>query len=115
MNLQTSCTLVLIAAALLLTGCGPKHSYYWGDYEKSVYRMYHDEDFSPSKEINLLNGQIERANKKNMNIGPGIYAHLGYLYTLHGDTAAATQAFQSEKLAFPESAIMMNRLLEKLP
>ena len=66
MNRQTSCTLALIATALLLTGCGPKQSYYWGDYEKSVYRMYHDEDFSPSKEIDLLNGQIERANKKKL-------------------------------------------------
>ena len=98
------CLLILIFSFVFLLGCASKDMYYWGDYEKSVYRMYRSDEFSPSKEIALLKKQIEKARRSNKAVGPGINAHLGYLYSLEGDRVAAVDSFRAEKEAFPVHA-----------
>ncbi len=99
----------------MLLGCVEQQMYQWGHYEQSVYRMYHSKEFSPSNEIVILQKDIEKAKENNKQIGPGVQAHLGYLYTLEGDTVAATQMFESEMASFPESKVMIERLLRKMP
>lgn len=109
------CLLLLVCGFVFLSGCASKDIYYWGDYEKSVYRMYRSDKFSPSKEIAKLKKQVEKARRSKKLVGPGINAHLGYLYTLEGDRVAAADAFGAEKEAFPESQIMIDRLIKNLP
>ena len=106
-------TVAILATALI--GCADQQMYHWGHYEKSVYRMYHSKDFSPSQEIVILKKDIEQARKKNKLMGPGVQAHMGYLFTLEGDTVAATEAFNTEIEAFPESKVMIERILRKMP
>lgn len=114
--MRIRCRMVLFASLfILLGGCVEQQMYEWGHYEQSVYRMYHSKEFSPSKEIVILKKDIEKASQNKKQIGPGIQAHLGYLYTLEGDTVAATEMFEAEIKSFPESKVMIERFLRKMP
>lgn len=107
--------LILMLSMGFLFGCANKEIYYWGDYEKSLYRMYTSDKFSPSEEITILKKQVEKAHRSQKPVGPGINAHLGYLYSIQGDNVAAVEAFNAEKEAFPESHVIIDRFLKNLP
>jgi hypothetical protein len=106
---------LLACISIMALGCADQPMYQWGHYEQSVYRMYHSKEFSPSNEIVILKKDIEKARQSKKQIGPGVQAHLGYLYTLEGDTVAATAAFEDEIASFPQSKVMIERFLRKMP
>lgn len=66
-------------------------------------------------QIEILELDIEKARSKNQPLAPGIRAHMGFLYFQLGQYEQARQAFEAEKVAFPESAKLMNRFIGKLP
>ena len=89
--------------------------YDWGTYEASVFRMYSSrEDFSAAKEIDRLQAEVERTQRRGRLVPPGKMAHLGYLYLLAGDSASARNCFETERKLFPESRHFMDFLLAKL-
>jgi len=45
---------------------------------------------------------------------PGFHAQLGYAYYELGKVDQARQEFETEKADFPESAVLMDRLLARL-
>lgn len=104
--------LLVFVFCITAPGC-TRTLYYWGRYERSLLLMYRDtEDFNLTKEIELLKKDIDRAERKKYRVPPGVHAHLGYLYYLAGEDVAAKTHFELEKELFPESATLMNRLLE---
>ncbi|MNE50870.1 hypothetical protein D3C77_337030 [compost metagenome] len=43
-----------------------------------------------------------------------MHAELGYLYLEEGDSTAALQHFQQERVLFPESARFMDRVISQI-
>ena len=100
----------------LLAGCATPTTYHWGEYEEQVYVMYEAPDQGTAEsQIEVLELDIGKARSKNQPLAPGIRAHMGFLYFQLGQYEQARQAFEAEKVAFPESAKLMDRFIGKLP
>ena len=103
--------------AFLLAGCAtePNTLYFWGSYENQLYGMYCDPgETPPERQLERMEADIEIARAKGLALPPGFRAHLGYLYFQTGKYDLAVQAFEAEKVTFPESATLMNRFIEKI-
>ena len=60
-----------------MTGC-QRTLYDWGSYEQSVLNMYSShEDFSVAAEIDQLQGEVERTERRGRAIPPGKMAPKG--------------------------------------
>ena len=108
---------IILCVAASLCGCvTPDTSLYdWGGYEASLLRMYSKPGgFDAAAEIQRLSAQIDETEATGKRVPPGIHAHVGHLCRLGGDHGAAAAHFEAEKQLFPESARLMDRLLEGL-
>lgn len=105
--------LIPLAAAVALGGCvsAPKPLYNWDSYESTVYQYYRLGQNGPHEQIAALQRSIETARAKDLAVPPGLYAHMGLLYSSTGDIAEAYHYFTLEKQLFPESAPFMDFLL----
>jgi len=101
--------MVLISLGLL-SSCAEKPIYYWGNYESSLYRTM-VKGASPSEEILSLKSDISDARKGKLPLPPGFHAHLGYLYYSVGEMVLAQEEFRNELDLFPESKVLIDRLL----
>ena len=98
-----------------LGGCATPTAYHWGEYEEQVYLMYAAPDQATAEvQVEVLESDFEKASSKGKPVAPGIRAHLGFLYFQLGRKTEARQAFEAEKLAFPESTQLMDRFIRKL-
>ena len=105
-----------LAAAALVTGCGSPNIYYWGNYEKLVYVSYVKPDkATPELQAQLMEEDMHKAISANKPLPPGFRAHLGNLYYQMSKSDLAVAEFQKEKEQFPESAVLMDRLIASLP
>ena len=106
--------IVLVLGAICtmtLVGCvsAPKSLYSWGEYPQQTYLMLSlPEKTSPQEQI----GKLEKA--KNAAVPPGLYAHLGLLNLNINNGPRAVQYFELERQTYPESAVLMDRLLKKM-
>lgn len=110
--------LCLLLVCGLLAACETTNSsrslYYWGDYEQLLYDMYHKPGNAlPEMQIDQLSTDIERARHEGKRIAPGVHAHLGLMYASIGNMAAAEAAFNNEKVLFPESATLLDGMLQR--
>jgi len=105
-----------LVGALLPGGCSSHRPlYYWGGYEQQVYDMY----TAPGKataerQAERMEADSERARSAGRPLHPGFQAHLGFLYFQLGQLDLARRAFESEKDAFPESAVLMDRFIKRI-
>lgn len=107
--------LVAAGIGLIAVGCAPQQHYYWGHYEDSVYVSTVDAgSLTPNKQIDILRGDAQKAAAKNQPLPPGFHAHLGMLYFQVGDMQNARVEFEAEKAQFPESGVLMDRMLGNL-
>jgi hypothetical protein len=67
------------------------------------------------KQIETLEKDYQSARAANQRLPPGWHAHLAYLYYETGKTDQARQELLTEKAEFPESTVIMDRLLANLP
>lgn len=106
---------VCLATCLLMGACESTSSlYYWGDYEELVYDMYNRPGKAPPEfQIDKLTSDIEQAQNSGKRIAPGIHAHLGMMYAAIGNMAAAEVAFNNEKALYPESATLLDGMLQR--
>lgn len=105
-----------VASALVLCGCtSSKSLYYWGHYEQNIYEMYVAPDnASAEAQVEEMEADFEKARAAGKPLHPGFQAHLGFLYFQLGKFDLARRTFESEKAAFPESAVLMDRFIKKL-
>ena len=106
---QCVCLGLVIAAGL--AGCAPPALYQWGEYEDSLYRRYVKEDIAGAEAY--LRETLVAAELKS-RVPPGVYADYGFLLYRRGDYAGAIAKFEQEKRAFPESAALMSKLIERI-
>lgn len=101
---------VLLLPGLLLAGCASNDTLYeWGSYQPSLTRYMKDKD-SAKFETELRETIIK--GEQNDAVPPGMYAELGYLLYKAGKGAEASEYFRKEKAAYPESATLMDKLID---
>jgi len=106
---QCVCLGLVISAGV--AGCAPPALYQWGEYEDSLYRRYVKED-SAGAEAHLRETIV--AAELKSRVPPGVYADYGFLLYRRGDYVGAIKKFEQEKRAFPESAALMTKLIERI-
>lgn len=109
--------LALIALSLVLVGCGGADPslYRWGEFpQQTYYYMSEKAKISPLEQITSLEKDIEQTKAENKAVPPGLYAHLGLLNLDIQNSQRAAMYFQLEKQAYPESTVLMNRLLQRI-
>ena len=103
--------------SLSLVGCasGPQSLYSWGAYPQQTYLLLSvPEKTSPQEQIAKLEKDIEKAKAKNAAVPPGLYAHLGLLNLNLNNGQRAVEYFELERQVYPESTVLMDRLLKKM-
>lgn len=105
---------VMVCSVLFLSGCASKNTYYWGDYEQLVHDMYIEPGSADATtQIEKLTTDIQKAQSSGKPTPPGVHAHLGYMYSLQGNTSEAKTALLQEKALYPESAVLIDGMLER--
>jgi hypothetical protein len=104
--------LTIIAMALLLGGCaaGNKSLYDWGDYDGMLYGSYKDPT-TVGANIQKLEQHIQKLEAARQKVPPGVYADCGMLLLQSGNREKAQTNFKKERDAWPESAPLMNALI----
>lgn len=110
-----------VVAAALALGFVPSvceargATYHWGSIETVLYQgLVRSEKISPEESIAKLRKELEKAASTHRAVPPGTHALLGLLLLDSGTVAAAREEFAMEKTLFPESGLLMDRLIQKL-
>lgn len=109
--------LSLLALSFVLVGCagGSSSLYRWGEFPQQTYLYMNEKSkTSPLAQIATLEKDIEKAKAESRAIPPGMYAHLGLLNLDIQNSQRAAMYFQLEKQVYPESTVLMNRLLQRM-
>lgn len=88
----------------------PKPLYDWGKYENSLYK-YYKKPARAQKHADVLQDIID-AEADGKRVPPGLRAELGFMLLESGENNAAMELFQKEKEEWPESTVLMDRLIE---
>ena len=110
------CTTIVWAwLGSLLLGCATPTLYSWGHYEEQIYvsRMTPGAT-STEAQVAELEQDYQKARAENKRMPPGFHAHLGYMYVQLGKLDQARRELETEKTEFPESAVLVDRLLASL-
>ena len=95
----------------MLTGCQTTTGLYdWGSYEDDLYRYYKD----PAQLANLEEGLLLTIEQANDRVPPGLYAEYGTLMLQKGNTTGAVTYYQKEREKWPESAPVMDAMINTL-
>jgi hypothetical protein len=101
------CCLVL---AGLLGACESQQGmYHWGEYEPRLYDYYKDPD-----DLEPLMADLETtlaAGEKDQRVPPGLYAEYGYFLMTKKRHDEAITYFTKEKTAWPESTVLMDKMI----
>lgn len=101
---------------LFAAGCQTARPlYFWGHYEATLYQGYSNPGKVSSDEQMLkLQEDVTKATAAGLPVHPGLHAQIGFLYFEKGQTEAARKEFEIEKSLFPEAAVLMDRMLQKI-
>lgn len=102
---------LLLAAGLSGCATGPQRLYNWDQYQPQAYQYLLSADGDSAGQLDKLEKNEQEAKAKGQSLPPGFYAHLGLLYAKLGQTDKASEAFNTEKRLFPESATYIDYLL----
>jgi hypothetical protein len=107
---------ILLFAALsvaVLSGCqSTKPLYHYGSYQTNLYEHFKNEDTAIPEQIEALEKTIRDSGRNKLQVGPGLYAHLGFLYLQNGQRDTGLSYLQKEKQLYPESARFIDFLLK---
>lgn len=106
--------ILFLLVVVSLVGCAPKRMYNWENYSETLYSCKkNSNEESLLKHMQELEKIIEVSTRNNMRIPPGVYGELGYYYLKSNKTKEAVEYFNLEKQLYPESGILMERLIQK--
>jgi len=95
--------------AMLAAGCaGPGTMYEWGNYQPALLDNTKSDDNEKFEE--KLRETIEKGEEKDA-VPPGVYAELGYVLLNSQRPAEAITYFEKEKSRFPESTVLMDKMI----
>ena len=105
---------ILLATVLFLLvsvgqGCAPKTRYAWGRYDSTLYSHYKNPQ---DREAHLEHlGEIVREAETQDRVPPGLYAEYGYALYEKGSIREAVSYFEKEKAKWPESNVLMEKMI----
>ncbi len=98
--------------SLSLWACAPKSLFYWGDYETSIYDRWIGNDNDMGEQH--LQQTITTAEQSGRKVPPGLYADYGFMLYRRGNLDGAIAYFDKERKTFPESSLLMSKLIDKI-
>jgi hypothetical protein len=101
---------VVLAAAGMTAACAPQTKYAWGSYESSLYQHYRTPGNS-AEFAQRLSETIGKAETSGQKVPPGVYAEYGQVLLESGNSKQATVFFEKEKVAWPESTVLMTTMI----
>lgn len=105
-------TFAALSAAITTSACAPTSLFEWGNYEPALY-AYSQSPENRGVYKEALEKAIERGRARNA-VAPGLLAELGYLHMEDGNAVEALRYFREERTRFPESAVLMDRVIARL-
>ncbi|MUH72700.1 DUF4810 domain-containing protein [Psychrosphaera haliotis] len=106
--------LLIAGMALVLAGCVAKPTmYYWGDYSDTLY-LYKSEPSGQTlaKHYASIQDVFNKSQEYGLRVPPGVNAEYATLLLKEGKKADALIYFQKEKSIYPESAVLMDRMIQ---
>jgi hypothetical protein len=101
----------VILFAVALSGCAANKGLYdWGGYDAVLYNSYKDSTTVASN-MQTLELHIRKLEQSKQKVPPGLYADLGTLQLQAGDKEKAQANFRKERELWPESAALMDALI----
>lgn len=102
------CCLLLLTG--MLGGCETQQSVYnWGGYDSELYSYYRNAEnmdaFMTALEAVVSGEETDRP------VAPGLYAEYGYLLLINNKPEDAVIYFNKEKSAWPESTLLMDKMI----
>ncbi len=114
MTMRKTVFLLLVpAAALLAAGCGPKTLYTWRGYDDSLYAHYKNPQ-DHAKHIERLQEFVTQTETDGLKMPPGVYADYGYALLEESRFDEAVTCFKKEKETWPESAVIMDKMIRNV-
>jgi hypothetical protein len=102
---------MLFACAVALSGCAANNGLYnWGGYSAGLYGSYKDPTTAGAN-MQKLESHIHTLELAKQKVPPGLYADLGTMQLQAGDREKAQGNFRKERDAWPESAALMDALI----
>jgi hypothetical protein len=106
---------IIFTISMLFTSCAAPGLYYWGDYPKTLYKYRKNADESSlNNHVEQLEKIIQTSKRRNIRVAPGLQAELGYYYLIMNKEDNAQIMFNAEMNMYPESEVLMKRILEKM-
>lgn len=101
-------------AVVLMTGCatGNNQLYDWGEYEQTLFVVYHEPEYKEQALNNYLT--FVREHNGEETLAPGLYAEAGTFLLEQGDVSGAVAFYKMEYERWPESQPMLGILIENL-
>lgn len=111
----TKLTLFLLAVFFLASCTATKPLYYWGNYSDAYYKYIKKADDKATERYKAsIETILAQSKKLEINVPPGIYAEYGFLFLKEGNKAEAKTYFNLEMETYPESKILMTKLISTL-
>jgi len=100
--------IILVFLTVFASGC-VQARYGWNGYEELLYTYYK----APSESDRFMQGlyDIIQGSEAEGRVPPGIYAEYGYQLYERGRFADASIWYAKERDAWPESRILMDRMI----
>jgi hypothetical protein len=105
--------MMALCCIIYLGGCAPKTLYYWGGYEDYLYEINMNSNTEGA--FNILSEAVTKAeNNQEIKLAPGLYAEYGFMLYQKGRTDEAVHYLKKESEAFPESSLLMDKLITRI-
>jgi len=106
---------LLLFSLIIFSACAQNTIYYWGEYPNTLcqYRKDADEK-SLNNHIDQLEKIITTSNRRHIRVAPGLQAELGYYYVQLGRVDEAIKLFNVEMEVYPESSVLMTKMIGKV-
>jgi hypothetical protein len=100
----------LVAASAVACASEPRRMYAWGGYDEVLVRHYRQPQDRQAF-VRALKQVVANAERRGQSAPPGIYAEYGYALYEEGQYPAAVAYFEKERTAWPESALLMDKMI----
>jgi hypothetical protein len=100
---------LLVLSLGTLAACAQPPHYQWGGYEPALYGYYKDPALADAYAEKVAEA-VKRGEQEG-HVAPGLHAEYGYVLMNSGRKAEAIAEFEAEKKHWPESALLMDRMI----
>lgn len=101
---------LLLVLLLAATGCASRSMYAWGKYDDALYKHYRNPG-EREEWVAALKTCVLEAEQEGRKTPPGLLAEYGYALLEEGNSKEAVVYFEKEKAKWPESAVLMDKMI----